>query len=132
MKMIGTEEKSKWEKFQVHWLEICKKFESNGVSKQDAEDWRERFEMDRNVLRIELVNKIGSLNQGYMFNPDAKEHIKIISDIISEKPRFNDKFNMSLQAGRYKYRNNERINLKEHYGFLGDLIHIIRKLVGWV
>ena len=128
MIIIGHEEKHKLEKFKAHWLEICNKFEINGVSKQDSKNWKIRYGRDRDLLHHELQNVIGSLNSAP--NSYTKKNIKIVLDIMSEMPRFNDTFNISLQIGVNKYRERERLQLKEHYGFFGDLVYIFRKLTG--
>jgi len=72
MTIIGHEEELKWKKFQEHWLEICKKIESIGVSKRDEEYWRETFKSSRDTLKFELMDVIGSLNREYRLNHDAE------------------------------------------------------------
>ena len=91
-------------------------------------NWKIRYGRDRDLLHHELQNVIGSLNSAP--NSYTKKNIKIVLDIMSEIPRFNDTFNISLQIGVNKYRERERLQLKEHYGFFGDLVYIFRKLTG--
>lgn len=54
MKETSLDVSKELEDFEKHWDEMCKKFETTELSKNDAEGWNNKFELDKLKLKLKI------------------------------------------------------------------------------
>ena len=96
--------------FEMHWNEMCEKFETAEMSKNDAERWRLRFQEWKNMLMIPVTRfELDEFNQ--------------------RVERVEDKLEVALLKAKANFREKEKVRLKDVYGSFGIIIYIFWKIM---
>ena len=96
------------ENFEKRWDELCKQLETTEMPRHDAERWDSEFREEKNVYQKNI--------------PD-----EFYNEIYPRLDQVGHKVSVAILKARANFRKNEKIRLKDAYGFLGEIIYFILK-----
>lgn len=104
--------------FEIHWDEMCKKYENMKMSRHDAKHCERKFRDRIYDFRMTTI-------------PDSIKY-KVQDDIEQRLNQVKDKVSVAILKARNNFRENEKIRLKDAYGLLGELLYIILRFINKV
>jgi hypothetical protein len=99
--------------FEMHWNEMCEKFETAEMSLNDAKYCRLTFSDRREKFRASVLLEISST------------HYSLKNEIDSRL----DKVEGAILKAKANFREKEKVRLKDVYGSFGIIIYIFWKII---
>ena len=101
--------------FEMHWNEMCEKFETAEMSRRDADAWDAEVRID--ILKFRLT-----VSANYFRD-------EIYTEIYSRLGRVTHRVGIALLKAKANFREKEKVRLKDVYGSFGIIIYIFWKIM---